>query len=82
MWLTTQNAILIWDNLHKREWFKPGVCYLWCQVEASLYHIFINIHILCGCEGNCFIGKREIGGTDRTYTLKNYGVCVLKRTKG
>jgi hypothetical protein len=42
IWLLGENKILTWENLQKRGWKGPGMCYL-CRVKGETSnHIFVN----------------------------------------
>jgi ribonuclease HI len=44
LWLTTQNRILTWDNLIKRDFIGPSRCPLCQQNEETLEHLLNNCH--------------------------------------
>jgi hypothetical protein len=42
IWLALENKILTWDNLRKRGWAGPSICFLCFNAEETNTHLFIN----------------------------------------
>ena len=45
IWLALSNKVLTWDNLQKRGWTKPGICFLCYANEENIRHLFLNCPI-------------------------------------
>ena len=54
IWLALMNKLLTWDNLQKRGWTKPSICFLYYANDENIQHLFFHyqiwkkvLHILC-----------------------------------
>ena len=54
IWLALSNKVLTWDNLKKRGWIMPGICFLYYANEENIRHVILGcpiwknvLNILC-----------------------------------
>jgi hypothetical protein len=46
-WLLIKEKQLTWNNLHKRGWHSPGLCFLCKGSEESVFHLFVECSFTC-----------------------------------